>query len=540
MANGLVGIRTKDFQLATAFGTTSVLAGFEGAGDPGSERRYPRALLDALYANGGNDYFVPEAYGAIGNGIADDTAALDDMLADIASVPVLGNAKILIRPEKCYACNWTIDHDNLEFFGFAGYGDADILSGFTAFNTSQPTITLGSTARQLRNIRMRGIRVYSKTKGYGMLIQSCAYGRFYHCEFGGYQHYALKLKSGGAGANVYYNRFIACSIFGTSSSVGDLLDLSEYGTGFCAGNSFNGCDMDGSAVAGGHVIRVGTNQVIRIGGGTWIQALHNCGIAFQGGGCQIIVDGDAMLDSGNSNDTLLEWPSAENSPNSFVVGGLRVDGFGRRGDGTLYDLKGVFGGGHGFYYGPTVFRPRMIGAVEHIDTGSAVLSGPLSVVGGGPPSALDPDGNAWKIASSFRSTNNGGSSNTEFLYTDGGFENVISGGYVGHVGPNLTIASSAIDLSTYKGNHCYVDGTGTLQFLGNPTGPKRPDVYLHITSTFILKHTAYPGPGITVTGYNRNITLASGDIILVHSESGGSSPNFWRVMMITTGDNRVL
>lgn len=533
------------FPIADSFGPGDCLTGLTGdPPQPGAERRYPFDLLAASLGGGGGYGVTPEQFGAVGDGLTNDTAAFNAIQSQAF---LLGGLTIRLTKGRVYAVNWTIQCNNLVIEGVDLGAEANVLAGFTAYDDSSACIIIGDATHTVENLCWNRVRVYSQARAFGMLINSLIGGLFNNCEIGGFINYTLTVRSL-ASRPTYYVLFNFCRFFSVAAGNGPMIQFS-YGPTFVEDVTFHSCPIIGSAGTGAGyrcmLINEGCN--VRVSGHTWFTCQSLKGIKFSnptGGLNYGRLSGNCMIDGpASGTGVLVEIPSTnENTPNSFLLGSdIRVNGWMRNGAGVDHDCKGRYSFARGYLYAPRMYRPDIVGPMQLVDTSNPIVSnGPLVMCAGGPPPAVDPDGNTWTRHSIFISRNNSGSSNGVFVYTENGWENVVTGGYVGHTGPNQTIgvspnAANTVDLSNYPGDFCYIDGAGPLRFLGNHLGTKRPEVTVSVTQDFQLQHTAYPGPGINVTGYNRNINLKIGDYFRVKNEG-----NYWRMLWVTTNDGRAL
>ncbi len=442
------------------------------------------------------DFASAKTSGVLSDG-SDDTPAF---LAAEAALPATGG-DIHLDAGALYLINWVVTKPNVHLAGQYGAGNGNVTVGFAPFDVNGPAITIGDGVTQLNSFSASQIRVYSQTGTKGFLINGAAYVRLFDCEFGGFTDYAFGVTSPG-GAASFFVQCVGCTFFATANTTGAVIDLT-YGGSFDAAIFFTACEVDSSPAAVNCKAIIVRDQVDVWLSQTWFSLQSNKGLKAEGTGrfhCA-----NVMLDSPLPSDILVEWPSEESYPNSYFTGDMKVDGFGRNSANVLVDLKGIFGGGRGFSYGDTSYRPRIIGDWEQIPTDGS-LTGPLASVSGGQPPLAD---TSYPAGSIFRSKNNSGTSNTLFVKSlDTDFENVITGDYVGKTADANIDSDATTSIGEALGDFVFVTGTTTITSFGTASrnGIKRR-VFFTGALTITHNDTSLYMPGQT------NYTTIGGDVL---------------------------
>jgi hypothetical protein len=441
----------------------------------------------------------------------------------IAALPSTGGL-ILLEPGKRYSLNITVAKNNVSFRGDHGGGDGNVLTGFTPYNSANPALTIGDGTTQLRKFKMEGVRVYSSTANKGILINGAAYVDL-EGEFGGFVTYALAITSTAA-ASSYYIR-IHGKFFAVAATTGNLIDLT-YGAGFVAAVTISGSIDVSAAGAGAHAVRVGDQVEVYFADGTWFQLIDGKGIKVEGTGRAHA--GRVKCDSPASTDVLIEWPSTEIYPNSYFIGGWRIDGKGKNSAAATYDLTGINSFGHGFEYGPRLYRPSMIGPVELRATGDA--TGPLLQSAGG-----SPEGSITApVGSLFVSTNNSNEQEILWVKVSGsgstGWRLLPAGFYAQQTAPSNVASAATCHIGTAGGDKVYISGTVTITSFGSDSSVKTGvRVLCQAIGAFTITHNA---ASMYLLGQT-DLTMISGDQFVMEYQGSGN----WRMVDFMPFDRRL-
>jgi hypothetical protein len=482
-------------------------------------------------------WIVPEA---VGDGTTDDTAAFN---AAIALLPATGGT-ILLEAGKRYAVNLVIDRDGITFVCQGGGGDGNVLTGLVPFNSALPALKLGAGTAQRRKFTMIGGRIYSQSgKNYGLQINGFADVNFFGTEIGGFSQYALQVTST-ASANSYFINFHGCKFFGVSGMTsGSILDLA-FGSGFVTTVNLIGGNVDGSALGGAtdftgpRAISIG-DQVQLWTQGTHCQLRHAKGVKINGTGRWHASGGIVDTSDTPSTAVLLEIPSTELNPGSFLLGAdLRFNGCMRNTTPTVVDLRGNNNFGHGFLYSPQVFEPRMIGWLDLIPTFQAAGIR-MTPIAGSPEGVLA--GNPGDLAIS---VNNVGSSNGLFHKSQAniggdatkGWLRLASGDYFRQTGPSVLTAAATVDLLHDAGDFNFISGSATITSLGTDADIQSGRVRrAQIAGTPTFTHTASPTGGQMYCLGQQSVPAQAGDIVDWLWQGAGSG---WRMLAYQRFDGR--
>jgi hypothetical protein len=182
-------------------------------------------------------------FGAVGNGVADDTAAIQ---AAIAHAQQFGGTVTFPGPAT-YLANLTITTSipgasfgvTLDFTAgtFQGTGSPALLP----YNQSLPAITLGTSSATAQNVRIVGLTTWGRAGDQRfMLVNSASYCVFDKITIGEFKDYAIRITSN-ASQGTYFNNFTNCNLIATNAnSTCRILEL-DYGLLYNNACSFNQC-----------------------------------------------------------------------------------------------------------------------------------------------------------------------------------------------------------------------------------------------------------------------------------------------------------
>jgi len=116
-------------------------------------------------------------YGAIGNGIADDTAAFN---AAIAAVPVAGGTVLV--PPGTYAINILINRPKIRLIGshIGRVSSGTNRAGLVPFDITQPVVTISNDTQLNQGVQLQNLELNGRALGYyGLKIRGGSYSQFF-------------------------------------------------------------------------------------------------------------------------------------------------------------------------------------------------------------------------------------------------------------------------------------------------------------------------------------------------------------------------
>lgn len=287
------------------------------------------------------------AFGAVGNGTANDTAAFE---AAMDALPSTGG--IVLCPPGCrYAVNLTINKRGVRLRGSLtlGAGGPTPVAGLVPYSTSSPVVKVGDDSAYLYGTGVEDLYIHSLgPNGHGNIgleLGGGAYEGLYKMLSisGAFSEYNLKLM-GGATKAVSYNFFENIFLL-TNADVNQTATLGlYYGNTWATANYFNGLRLAGPSGTGtGRAVIV--DGVIFYIQNAWMQVFDGKGVLFQGSSNPYMLGNNVAIDSGSSTDVLVETTcpgdtSPAHTPCTRLIGGITVDGVMKLQDTSTVALNG--------------------------------------------------------------------------------------------------------------------------------------------------------------------------------------------------------
>lgn len=276
-------------------------------------------ILDRVY--------TVETFGAVGDGVTDDSAAF---AAAIAAIPATGGT--VVAANGPYAVNITIDRPKVRLAGshIGRPSSASTVGGLVPYDITLPTVTLSSDATLNEGIQLADLEINGKGTGYyGIKMLGGTYsGTFDNITIQNFIKKCLWVQSGAVQpcAYLYFNGVliqpaVAASehaIYVQQSSVASFIEA---------------IFMDGirvSGVAHGYVLENAGSSTLSLSN-TWFQ------IAASGNGVLLskpfstnskLRCNGVVLDSNSSADTLAgqNYDTAGNPAENYIIGMCSIDG----------------------------------------------------------------------------------------------------------------------------------------------------------------------------------------------------------------------
>lgn len=273
-----------------------------------------------------------EDFGAVGNGIADDTSAFN--LAIAAT-----KGEILLDPTKTYAVNLVITKRGTRLNGRGG--DNIAVAGtpnksLIPFDPTKPVIQIAEDAAYVGGCVIENLSIWSQSPSgthgtIGIYLAGGAYGNYIqNVQIGNsFSQHNLKLLGGATYANSY-NQITNIQLW-TLANVNQIATFaSYYGGSFCTANYLSNFNITGPSGTGtGYAVLIDSVSMYMSSG--WIEAATNCGILFQKTWAPFptLLGNALIVDSVSTTDVLLTSAVASDTftlPINFIKGSLTVDG----------------------------------------------------------------------------------------------------------------------------------------------------------------------------------------------------------------------
>ena len=304
-----------------AFNTDQILYNEGGAG-----------AVDRILTSRLQDAVSVEDFGAVGNGIADDTAAFNSAIA--ATV-----GEIVLDPAKTYAVNLVITKRGTRINGRSG--DNLSVSGtpvknLIPYDPTKPVIQIGNDTSNVGGCVIENLSIWSASPSgthgqIGLYLAGGAYGNYVrNVQIGNrFSVHNLKIAGGTSYPNAY-NQFYGLQLW-TLGGVSQTATLGCYfGSQYCTANYFSGMNITGPSGAGtGYAILLDSVQLYM--NNVWVQAADNKGVCFSNNYYNIpAIQGDNVaIDSDSGADVLVTSTISSDTavlPINFVKGRITIDG----------------------------------------------------------------------------------------------------------------------------------------------------------------------------------------------------------------------
>ncbi|CAK0769663.1 hypothetical protein CCP3SC1AL1_470023 [Gammaproteobacteria bacterium] len=288
-------------------------------------------MANRILTSGLQDFISVKDFGAVGDGITDDTAAFN---AAIAALPALGGT--IFVPNADYRLNLTITKSGVTLQGETNsrHRNTTTKLGLRPFNLALPVITVGNDTAYVEHVGLQDISIVDNADSgaqVGLRLAGGAYA-FYanNLMITGFQKYCLHIQGGSTYpvAYIYFSNF--SFQHGSSGAAADAVVYTRYGAVFTTAIYFvNGRIGNGS----GGSERLFLNDSCRPSMvNVWCESsgtrrgfrVLQTDVSAPGAFFEVQ---NVTLDSGSSSDILLEnGVNASLVMANFVRGQINLDG----------------------------------------------------------------------------------------------------------------------------------------------------------------------------------------------------------------------
>jgi hypothetical protein len=313
---------------------TSEQVTFLAAGSGATQRTALDKLRDVVSVND---------FGAIGNGVADDTAAIN---AAIAALPANGG-RVLFPSIGPYKCNLLIKRNNITLEGVTGAGGTNDtmgrVVGLIPADITQPVLQVGDDTGYVAGFQAINLNLWRGVGGqYGLRLHGGVLSaRFVNFRVHGFERNAIWIENGPS-YPITFVYFTNCSA--SAGSVGSTEAVifinsvaPQYTTAVYFSNGYSNVGL------GGYSIHI--KNTFASFANFWVSARDNQGLFFDYDGTGTVprvLASNLTVDSDSSADVLLESNyslSGAKLPTSFVSGTATFDGIAKFFDATTADIK---------------------------------------------------------------------------------------------------------------------------------------------------------------------------------------------------------
>ena len=302
----------------------SSLVGFIQSGTGATYRTVQSKLRDTVSV---------KDFGAVGDGVADDTAAF-------AAAIAASTGEIILDPTQTYAVNLVITKRGTRINGRSG--DNLSVAGAPIKNLiphdpTKPVIQIGNDNSYVGGVTIENLSIWSRSPSgthgqIGLYLAGGAYGNTVrNVQIGSsFSVHNLKLSGGATYANAY-NQIIGLQLW-TLANVSQTATLGlYYGATYCVANYISNFNITGPGGTGtGYAIQIDSVTAYMSDG--WVQASDNKGVNFTKTWTTFpkLLGSNIAVDSDDSADVLITSSVAsltEVLPINFLSGSITVDGY---------------------------------------------------------------------------------------------------------------------------------------------------------------------------------------------------------------------
>jgi hypothetical protein len=305
----------------------------------GSTGAVTRVLTSRL-----QDYVSVKDFGAVGDGVTDDTVAIQ---AAIAALPQTGG-RVIFPDVGPYKCNLLVTKNNVTLEGVVGGGGTNIAGGrvvglVPAIDTD-PVLQVGNDTGLVNGFQAVNITLWRGDFGrYGLRLHGGVNSaRFVNFRAAGFQRRSIWIENGPNFPITYVYFVNSSASVGTSGLEEAVLYVNSAAPQYTTAVYFsNGYVNTGSA---GYAIHV-QSATINLDN-FWVEAANNQGVFldYVGGTIPRINASNVSVDSSSSSDVLLEFNyplSGAKAPSSFISGTMTIDGLARFFDATTASVRDI-------------------------------------------------------------------------------------------------------------------------------------------------------------------------------------------------------
>lgn len=315
----------------------------------------------------------PDDFGAVGDGVTNDTNAFNLAIAATSG-------EVVLSPNKTYAVNLVITKRGTRINGRSGDNlsvapQSTMVKNLIPFDPSLPVIKIGNNTNYVGGCVIENLSIWSQSPSgthgtIGLDLNAGAYANTVrNVQIGSsFSQHNLRLISGSTYANAY-NQIYNVQLWHLSNVNTTAVLGAYYGSTFCVANFISNCNITGPGGTGtGHAVV--SDSVDLYLSNIWIQANSNKGIKLDKNYSTFprIKGSNVAIDSDSSSDILIESTVASDTallPVNFLFGTITVDGFYKNAAASTKTLLGYnsFVGNDSlltfpiFYGSPEIYNP---------------------------------------------------------------------------------------------------------------------------------------------------------------------------------------
>ena len=299
---------------------------------------YPRTAAEVAAGVTPTSYSYPAGdvrrYGAVGDGVTDDTTAFYSAIASVTG-------EIVFDPSKTYAVNLVITKRGTRINGRGGDNLAvggTIIKNLIPYDPTQPVIQIGNDTAYVGGVTIENLSIWSQSPSgthgqIGLLLAGGCYGNtIRNVQIGNqFSVHNLKLISGSTYANAY-NQIVGLQLWTLGNTNQTATLGSYYGNTYCTANFISHFNITGPSGTGtGYAIENDSCRLDLVNG--WVQCSNGKGLHISknyGASSSPYYEGyNVIVDSDSSTDVLFSSAIASDTnvlPINFLKGSLSIDG----------------------------------------------------------------------------------------------------------------------------------------------------------------------------------------------------------------------
>ena len=307
-------------------------------------------------------------FGAVGDGVADDTAAIN---AAIAALPANGG-RVLFPSIGPYKCNLIIKRNNITLEGVTGSGGTNNsmgrVVGLIPADITQPVLQVGDDTGYVAGFQAINLTLWRDAGGqYGLRLHGGVLSaRFVNFRANGFERKAIWIENGPSYPISYVHFTNSAASTGTAGTAEDVIFINSVAPQYTTAVYFS----NGNSAVGTTGYSIHVKNTFAIFANFWVQARDNQGLFLDYDGTGTVprvLASNLTVDSDASTDVLLEINyslGGAKIPASFVSGTATFDGFVKFFDATTADLRGT----NTWASGPMLTLPVNVGTTYYTTT----------------------------------------------------------------------------------------------------------------------------------------------------------------------------